>query len=392
MKAELSRQMSARQMELESTADKRRRVEEELNVRKAQAARSAQAAGSIAHRSIAIESPQGFARRDSFASRIYSRKREAIVHRHRARRGRGFHAAGVLADFVEVEPAYEKATEEFLHEELEYVVVHNWNEAERGIDLMRTDLDGRATFLVHPEAGEQARAVESLRRRRRRARPAERSSAVHQRLCERAARSAAAVGALFPGQGSPGGAAAGHRSIPSIFFLLPDGVSYHGHAVSGGKKTGSGPLALKRELRELTGEVQVKQRAVEGTATALEQLEREIAGIQRRSGEPAVLQQNQEKEALALDHEHRQLAEEFARAQSRLSVARLELERSAAGRRPGPRAAGARSTVAGREGERARSMEEQVLEQSRADFEELQSAARIAGGRARRAAGRTGRI
>ncbi len=25
---------------------------------------------------------------------------------------------------------------------------------------MRTDLDGRATFLVHPEAGEQARALD----------------------------------------------------------------------------------------------------------------------------------------------------------------------------------------------------------------------------------------
>ena len=54
---------------------------------------------------------------------------------------------------MEVEPHFEKATEEFLHEELEYVVVRNWSEAERGIDLMRTDLDGRATFLVHPEAG-----------------------------------------------------------------------------------------------------------------------------------------------------------------------------------------------------------------------------------------------
>ena len=58
---------------------------------------------------------------------------------------------GVLADFVEVDPAYEKAAEEFLHDELEYVVVHDWEEAERGIDLMRTDLDGRATFLVHPD-------------------------------------------------------------------------------------------------------------------------------------------------------------------------------------------------------------------------------------------------
>src|SRR6185312_7176930 len=53
---------------------------------------------------------------------------------------------------VEVDPAWEKAAEEFLHEELEYVVVHNWDEAERGIDLLRADLDGRATFLVHPDA------------------------------------------------------------------------------------------------------------------------------------------------------------------------------------------------------------------------------------------------
>ena len=40
---------------------------------------------------------------------------------------------------------------------------------------------------------------------------------------------------------------------PECYFLLPDGVSYHGYAVSGGRKTGGGPLALKRELRELTG-------------------------------------------------------------------------------------------------------------------------------------------
>ena len=40
-------------------------------------------------------------------------------------------------------------------------------------------------------------------------------------------------------------------------------------------------------------------------------------------------QQTQEKDALALDHEQRKLAEEFARAGSRLSIARLELERLA---------------------------------------------------------------
>ena len=58
---------------------------------------------------------------------------------------------GVLADFVEVDPAFERPAEEFLHEELEYVVVETWQQAERGLDFIRAELDGRATFLVHPE-------------------------------------------------------------------------------------------------------------------------------------------------------------------------------------------------------------------------------------------------
>ena len=86
------------------------------------------------------------------------------------------------------------------------------------------------------------------------------------------------------------------------------------------------------------------------------------------------LQQNQEKEALALDHEHRKLAEEFARASSRLSVARLELERL---REEGDRARTQQERDQQHldEKETARSIEEEVLEQSRTDFEELQTAA-----------------
>ena len=40
-------------------------------------------------------------------------------------------------------------------------------------------------------------------------------------------------------------------SYPHLYFLLPDGVCYHGHTVTGGKKSGAGPLAMKREAREL---------------------------------------------------------------------------------------------------------------------------------------------
>ena len=63
----------------------------------------------------------------------------------------GLKPLGVLADYVEVDAQFEKPAEEFLHEELEYVVVETWQQAERGLDFIRAELDGRATFLVHPE-------------------------------------------------------------------------------------------------------------------------------------------------------------------------------------------------------------------------------------------------
>ena len=373
VKEELSRKMSSGQMELESTGDKRRRVEEELNIRKTQASEARKLLDQLR-----TDASRFKARKDSLEEILSHRAytAESVKRLFTAiERGEAeeFHAAGVLADFVEVEPAYEKATEEFLHEELEYVVVQNWSDAEQGIDLMRTDLDGRATFLVHPETGERAGAFDTLAedegvlgRLSDHLRFTNGFSSAPRDLLPRLAHCF-----LAKDRAAAQRLATAH---PEFFFLLPDGVSYHGHAVSGGKKTGSGPLALKRELRELTGEVLVKQRAVEGTATALDQLEREVAGFSEDLESLRSLQQNQEKEALALDHEHRQLAEEFTRAQSRLSVARLELERL---RQDGARAREQqeRDQRLLDDREAARSVEEQVLEQSRADFEELQTQA-----------------
>jgi len=373
VKTDLSRQMAARQMELESTADRKRAVEEELGVRKAHAAEARQ---NLDH--LRTEASRLKARKDSLeeilSHRAYTaesvkRLFTAIEHGE----ADNFRPAGVLADFIEVEPAYEKATEDFLHEELEYVVVQNWSEAERGIDIMRSDLDGRATFLVHPEpearwaAGTELANAEGVAGRLSdHLRFTNGFSSAPAHLLPRLARCYLATDR----------SAAQRLAVeyPEAFFLLPDGVSYQGHAVSGGKKTGSGPLALKRELRELTGEVQVKHRAVEETAALLDRLDREIAAYSEDLETLRSQQQNQEKQALALDHEHRKLAEEFARSSSRLSVARLELDRLRLeeGR---ARAQQEQDQRVLEEKEAARSVEEQVLEQSRADLEELQSEA-----------------
>src|SRR5206468_6379887 len=125
---------ASRQLELDSTADRKRRVEEELNTRKASAAESRQALDQLR-----TESSRLKARKDSLEEILSHRAytAESVKRLFTAiQRGEaeGFRPAGVLADFIEVDSAYEKATEDFLHEELEYVVVNDWHEADRGID------------------------------------------------------------------------------------------------------------------------------------------------------------------------------------------------------------------------------------------------------------------
>ena len=60
----------------------------------------------------------------------------------------GFHAVGLLADYAEVQEKYEGAIEQFLRDELEYVVVESFDHARAGISLLRDEMGGRATFFV----------------------------------------------------------------------------------------------------------------------------------------------------------------------------------------------------------------------------------------------------
>ena len=59
-------------------------------------------------------------------------------------------AVGTLADFLEVEGQYETVVDEYLRDELNYIVVKSWDAADEGMRLLKNDVDGRATFLVHP--------------------------------------------------------------------------------------------------------------------------------------------------------------------------------------------------------------------------------------------------
>jgi chromosome segregation protein len=371
IKNDLSAKLAAQQLQLESLADRRRAADEELKSRQARAVTTKH---TLEATRTALSKEK--ARRDSLeeilSHRAYtteSVKRLFLDVEHG--QVEGFKPSGVLADFVEVADAsWEKACEEFLHEELEYVVVRGWNEAERGVELMRAASDGRATFLVHPEASAASPLAPDLSmhpgvlgRLRDMLRLTNGFAQAPQGLLPRLARCF-----LVSDRGAAQSLATAN---PDCYFLLQDGVSYHGHAVSGGHKTTGGPLALKRELRELGIQVESRQRESDELTGQLEELERGIAVLAEDLEQLRTMQQAQEKDALALDHEQRKLAEEFARAGSRLSVARLELERLT---REDERSRAQRelSQTQVAEKEQARFDREKLLEQARGEFERLQ--------------------
>jgi chromosome segregation protein len=235
---------------------------------------------------------------------------------------------GVLADFIEVSPAWEKASEEFLHEELEYIVVKDWPRAEQSMDLLRSQLEGRATFLVEAlaaglvetvaesEAGESVSAIDLPRLSDHVSfTNGLKDKSILPRL----------VNCYLTGDRNQARTLA--EQHPGKFFLLSDGQCYSGRMLTGGRKKSSGPLVLKRELREFAAR-QKEQDAVLATAVAnQETFLEETRALEGNLERLRQQQQSAEKEAVSLDHDLRRATEEINRANSRVSVARLELER-----------------------------------------------------------------
>jgi chromosome segregation protein len=377
---QLSETLAQRQLELESVTGERRRTEEDLAERRRTTA-------GLRHEidTLKTEVSQIRARKESLeevlAHRTYTTE---SVKRLFASLEKGKAAdlkpLGVLADYVEVDPQYEKPAEEFLHEELEYVVVETWQQAERGLDFIRAELEGRATFLVHPEpngnghrhlpepaigpeTGIAARLSDSLR--------------LTNGFKDRATDLLPRLSLCFLAEDR----AAAQRlavSYPHLYFLLPDGVCYHGHTVTGGKKSGAGPLAMKREARELAVTLKLRQARLDEMVTRQDILQQEIIGLEAELEHLRALQQSREKDRVALDHEMRKLGEDLSRANSRISVARLELDRL---RRDSEKSAGQRESnrAAVEEKERMRAEREAALEAERQELEKLEGQAATIG-------------
>jgi len=243
----------------------------------------------------------------------------------------GLAPVGVLADFLEVEGRYEGVVEDFLRDELNYIVVKSWDAADEGLRLLRTDVDGRATFLVHPEDA-QAKFSFIVDEN---AHPAPPSHSIVPlkstiRVLDGFGKSLEVIlpklrdGYIVP---DPGFARDLALSNPDAFFLSQSGECFHNVTVTGGKQRAEGPLSMKRELRDvlrLMTEVEAALRNEELRVLTLGREIKELTSLLERLEEQ---KREAEKQAMTSGHLLQQLESEMSRVHERVTLCYKELQR-----------------------------------------------------------------
>jgi chromosome segregation protein len=243
--------------------------------------------------------------------------------------GQDFHAVGVLADYAEVEEQHEAAIEQYLRDELEYVVVETYDHARAGVSLLRDEVGGRATFFV-----------DSLRNLRL----AEYEPIINFRVED------GVISRLdkLVGFRDPLGAAAKQflprlrsayltdsaasaetlaRDNPQFAFVAPDGTCYQGRMVTGGRADEAGPLGMKRELRALDAEVLQLEHEMSEAQAALAQVTTELREAEQSLEQITVQQRDAERNVFSATHRHEHMQSELARLGLELTLCQNELLR-----------------------------------------------------------------
>ncbi len=304
----------------------------------------------------------------------------------------GIAPVGTLADFLEVDGRYENVVDEFLRDELNYIVVKSWDAADEGVRLLHGDVAGRATFLVHPENGQTAFGfTEGMQSSARPDREGPVPGLVPLKDCVRVLNGfGRSLEVILPrlreGFVTPDSETARSLALsnPQAFFLSPTGETFHNVTVTGGKPRTQGPLALKRELAEVQTKVEALERDLAQSELATAALTLEIAEItatlDARNRERRDMERDSANSGAAL----RQMEAEAGRLERRRSEWQLALARNKDQR-------GDREELIGRKREEAEKLEDEraKVEQQvadlttrlatlRAEREELQAAASAA--------------
>jgi chromosome segregation protein len=245
----------------------------------------------------------------------------------------GLAPAGVLADFLEVEDRFEHVVEDFLRDELNYIVVKSWDAADEGLRLLRSDVDGRATFLVHPNDS-QARFSFSVDENAAGGPPP--APIVPLKSCIRVLNGfGKSLEVILPklrdGYIVPDPQLGRELALenPQAFFLSQTGECFHNVTVTGGKQRAEGPLSMKRELRELMRNLAELEIALRGEEQRVALLAREISELSSLLERLEEEKREADKDAMTSGHSLQQLDSETFKLQERAAICDGELRRLA---------------------------------------------------------------
>ena len=240
-------------------------------------------------------------------------------------KGNNFRPLGLLADFVEVTAGYEEVVEEFLRAELDSVVVKGHQEARQGMALVEKEGSGRTAFFVQNfrvngnGAGHTPyRAVEA-------ARPAGVTASL-QELVRFEPELGLNGETAFPALSStylvedPANAEKLAESYPECHFLTRNGEHYHHRMVSGGKQASAGPLALRRDFRELDRHTAHLQTDVTEAESEWLKLKESVRSHEEELAKLIGARQDAEKQSLVANEKLRQTKRAFDSVLSRIKT------------------------------------------------------------------------
>ena len=299
---------------------------------------------------------------ESLARHAYSTESvRRLLNGEIATNGHHFRPLGVLADFLEVSPGYEEIVEEFLKSELDCVVVEEPAEARSGIALLRAEGTGRSTFFVtRMSAGGHADGNGSVQLQQELGVVAPLKDLVRfeSRLglngypplpsLEKAylVEDASAAERLAGG-------------YPEYHFLTPSGEHYHHRLVSGGRGSNAGPLALRRDFRELERRTIEVESSIQSGQTQLAEIEDSAARTKEELDKLTAAKQDSEKNYVVGAERLRQTQTALDRTLKRL---RLLSEESA-------KLTEERKTLQGRQTSLQGQLETEGAEKSRLEME-----------------------
>jgi len=117
------------------------------------------------------------------------------------------------------------------------------------------------------------------------------------------------------------------RGNPAYSFVTPDGTTYQGRVVSGGRPSEAGPLGMKRELRSLDAEVLLLERAASEAQAALHHIEEELRMAEITLEQATAQHVESEKRAVAATLQRDQARGDMVRLGMELSACQTELAR-----------------------------------------------------------------